>query len=117
MKVVVCIILSLSYLLCAAQPRVEFGKRRLAAAAGGGRSIIISIDHSNPQKEAYTIDVSGNRIHITASDASGALYGCLDLADRIKTHGYPAHLHISDHPGMDLRGSCIGLQKPTLLPG
>jgi len=117
MKVVFCTILSLSYLFCAAQPRVEFGKQRLAEAAGRRLRLLISFDHSNPQKEAYTIDVRGNRVHITASDASGALYGCLDLADRIKTSGFPAHLHVSDHPNMVLRGSCIGLQKPTLLPG
>ncbi len=117
MKRFFCTILSLSYLFCSAQPRVEFGKQRLAAAAGRGRSILISLDHSNPQKEAYTIDVNGNNIHITASDASGALYGCLTLADIIKTQGYPRHLHVSDHPGMVLRGACIGMQKPTLLPG
>lgn len=117
MKYTICTILSLSYLFCTAQPRVEFGKQRLAAAAGRGRSIFISFDHANPHKEAYTIDVQGSRIHITASDASGALYGCLTLADIIKTRGYPRHLHLSDHPGMVLRGACIGLQKTTLLPG
>ena len=117
MRLLVCTILSLSYLFCTAQPRVEFGRQRLAAAAGRGRSIFISIDHSNRQKEAYTIDVRGSRIHITASDASGALYGCLTLADLIKAQGYPHRLHLSDHPGMVLRGACIGLQKPTLLPG
>lgn len=112
-----CTILSLSYLFCSAQPRVEFGKQRLAEAAGRGLRLLIHLDHSNPQKEAYTIDVNGNTIHITASDASGALYGCLTLADIIKTKGYPRHLHVSDHPGMVLRGACIGMQKPTLLPG
>lgn len=117
MRISVCTILTLSYLFCTAQPRVEYGRQRLAAAAGRGRSIFISFDHSNRQKEAYTIDVRGNRIHITASDASGALYGCLTLADIIKAGGYPQHLHLSDHPGMVLRGACIGLQKPTLLPG
>jgi len=117
MKVILCTILSLSYLFCAAQPRVEYGKQRLAEVAGRDLRLLIRFDHSNPQKEAYTVDVKGNNIHITASDASGALYGCLDLADRIKAHGYPTHLHLSDHPGMVLRGACIGLQKPTLLPG
>ena len=112
-----CTILSLSCLFCTAQPRVEFGRQRLAAAAGRGRSILISFDHSSQQKESYTIDVDGNHIHITAADASGALYGCLTLADIIRTSGYPNHLHLSDHPGMVLRGACIGMQKPTLLPG
>lgn len=117
MKQIVCTILSLSYLFCSAQPRVEYGKQRLAEAAGRGLRLLISFEHSNPQKEAYTIDVNGNKVHITASDASGALYGCLTLADIIKTQGYPRHLHLSDGPGMVLRGACIGLQKPTLLSG
>jgi len=117
MSKIFCIILSLSCLFCTAQPRVEFGKQRLAAAAGRGRSILISFDRSNRQKESYTIDVEGNHIHITAADPSGALYGCLTLADIIRSQGYPRHLHLSDHPGMVLRGACIGLQKPTLLPG
>ena len=112
-----CTILSLSYLLCTAQPRVEFGKQRLAAVAGAGRSFSVTIDSSSGPRESYTIQVSGNKARITAADPSGALYGCLDLAGRTKAQGWPKTLHVEDHPEMILRGACIGLQKPTLLPG
>ncbi|HLZ87210.1 MAG TPA: hypothetical protein VKQ52_08220 [Puia sp.] len=97
--------------------RLQYGKQRLAAVAGGGRSLVIKIDSSIGQKEGYTIDVNGNTARITGADASGALYGCLTLADKIKTGGWPRSLHLADHPRMILRGACIGLQKPTLLPG
>jgi hypothetical protein len=98
------------------QPRVEFGKQRLAAAAPG-RSFVVKIDSTSGPKESFVIDVSGNKARITGADASGALYGCLSLADEVKAHGWPGSLHLADHPRMALRGACVGLQKPTLLPG
>ncbi|TDH28816.1 hypothetical protein EXU57_01725 [Segetibacter sp. 3557_3] len=72
-----------------------------------------------PGKEGFTISsVQNNNIIITGSDHSGALYGCLELADRVKTSGrLPAVISFSDQPEMVLRGACIGVQKPTYLPG
>src|SRR5437763_232142 len=93
-----------------AQPRLQYGKQRLAAAAGGGRSFVIKIDLTTGPKESFLIDVKGNTAHITGADASGALYGCLTLADEVKAHGWPATarqgghpFHLADHPRMDLR--------------
>lgn len=111
------VVLLLSSLATVAQPRVEYGKQRLAAVSGRNRSFVVKIDTTTGQKEGFTIDVAGNTAHITGSDASGALYGCLTLADEVKVHGWPKSYHLADHPRMVLRGSCIGLQKPTLLPG
>jgi hypothetical protein len=55
---------------------------------------------------------------IAGADASGVLYGCLELADRIKAAGkLPAEFSFSDQPEMVLRGACVGLQKPYYLPG
>ena len=101
-----------------AQPRVRFGEQRLARAVARcpGVHFTAAVTGSGP-KESYTIDVGDNTAHMTGSDASGVLYGCLDLADRISVGGWPAGLKVSEHSGMDLRGACIGLQKPTLLPG
>ena len=112
-----CTIFFFSCFSALAQPRVEFGKQRLAAAAGRHRSFTISIDSTTGPKESFIIDVSGNTARITGADASGVLYGCLTLADEVKAHGWPNRLHLADHPRMTLRGACIGLQKPTLLPG
>ena len=69
-------------------------------------------------KEGFTIYTSAAAVIVAGNDASGVLYGCMRLADEIKEKRIlPADLHITDQPEMVLRGTCIGLQKPTYLPG
>ena len=69
-------------------------------------------------KEGFMIVADKKRIRIAGADGSGALYGCLELADRIRSTGrWPMGLRVKDHPEMVLRGACIGMQKPALLPG
>src|SRR4051812_28988988 len=69
-------------------------------------------------KEGFTIQAVNGNILIRGTDFSGALYGCVELADRIKqTKEIPQNLSFSDQPEMVLRGACIGVQKPTYLPG
>lgn len=72
-----------------------------------------------PHKEGFDITSSKqNNIVVTGMDNSGALYGCIELADEIKEKGtLPQTITMSDHPEMVLRGACIGLQKSTYLPG
>lgn len=72
-----------------------------------------------PGKEGFSIMSAKNKsIIISGTDASGALYGCLELAERIKAaKKIPENISFSDHPEMVLRGACIGVQKPTYLPG
>ncbi|WP_426329472.1 alpha-d-galacturonidase [Pedobacter sp. R-06] len=74
---------------------------------------------STTQKEGFHIYTGKNgALYIIGNDASGALYGCIELADQIKGSGkLPAQLALSDQPEMVLRGTCIGLQKPDYLPG
>lgn len=108
-----------------AAPRVVFGADRLRAAlakadmggAGGRRVIVRIMKKDSAFGEGYSIVGDGRIIHVDANDPSGALYGCLELAARIRSGGWPAHLHFRDHPEMPLRGACIGVQKPNLLPG
>ena len=111
-----------------AAPRVQFGVGRLRSAleaagypvnmkgSGAGRRVVIGIK-SDGGSEGYTIYSAGSVIHIEGADPSGAMYGCLELAARIKSGGWPAGIRVSDRPEMPLRGACIGMQKPTLLPG
>ncbi|MEJ5963103.1 alpha-d-galacturonidase [Pedobacter immunditicola] len=70
-------------------------------------------------KEAFSIAYNDrNNLVIVGSDASGALYGCMELLDQIKTSGkLPEKIAITDQPEMVLRGTAIGLQKPDYLPG
>jgi len=72
-----------------------------------------------PGKEGFNISSGENGvIIIVGTDNSGALYGCMELADQIrKTGKLPGHISFKDQPEMVLRGTCIGIQKPTLLPG
>ncbi len=73
---------------------------------------------AKPGKEGFSIISVKNTILIAGADASGALYGCLELIDIIhKTGKIEANINITDQPEMVLRGTCIGLQKTVYLPG
>ncbi|HEV2435205.1 MAG TPA: hypothetical protein VG077_04335 [Verrucomicrobiae bacterium] len=119
-----------------AVPRVEFGAERLAEAiraekmdavivhseTTAGRTIYLNRPH-NPAAgpEGFRFDLTGNNdIAITAGDDSGTLYGCLELAKRIRKAGKLPEVAIAnyhDAPVMKLRGTCIGMQKTYILPG
>ena len=111
--------------------RIQFGLQKLVktlqengyqmmAKSSGTQTIKITIsDQFNPllPKEGFKINRIRNNINITAHDDSGILYGCLFLADKVKEQGLiPETLDMEDHPQMVLRGTCVGIQKPTLLP-
>jgi hypothetical protein len=71
-----------------------------------------------PAKEGFTISPSGGWILVVGGDDSGALYGCLEMAGRIRAEGkLPSGLDFSDKPAMTLRGTAIGMQKTYILPG
>lgn len=73
-----------------------------------------------PGKEGFAITSGDNNtIVISGADNSGALYGCLELAERVQEtkEGFVRNLRLVDQPEMVMRGACIGVQKPTYLPG
>lgn len=75
-------------------------------------------DSKLTKKEGFQIRTQNNIIYIEGTDASGALYGALELTDKIKASGkLPSEINIDDSPEMVLRGACIGMQKPVYLPG
>ena len=75
-------------------------------------------DSQLTKKEGFQICTQKNIIYIEGTDATGALYGTMELVDRIKTSGeIPSEINIEDSPEMVLRGSCIGMQKTAYLPG
>lgn len=78
----------------------------------------LQIDLTAIGKEGFVIKRGGNITLIAGGDASGVLYGCLELAEQVKqTKALPAAINIADKPQMVLRGTCIGIQKPYYLPG
>lgn len=73
-----------------------------------------------PGKEGFAITSGDNNtIVISGADNSGALYGCLELAERVQAtkEGFVRNLRLVEQPEMVMRGACIGVQKPTYLPG
>lgn len=71
-----------------------------------------------PGREGFVIRSGGGAFVIGGADSSGTLYGCLSLADDVKALGkLPDTVSRQEQPEMVLRGTCIGLQKTTLLPG
>ncbi len=132
MKNSLLILVILFYYPVSAQVRIEnnfktartnFAVQKLQAAIKesklGGITHLIKIDTAvNNQKESFSVSVNKGSTIITGNDESGILYGCLELAQRIKTaKAFPQRLKITDAPEMVLRGACIGLQKSTYLPG
>ncbi|HWI90069.1 MAG TPA: hypothetical protein VNT20_02295 [Flavisolibacter sp.] len=101
-------------------------KGKFIVVTGRGEDILKKIaDISKIQqadstvKESFVIaSLPAGNIVISGADNSGALYGCLELADRVQSSGkLPGVISFSDAPQMVLRGECIGLQKSTYLPG
>ena len=54
---------------------------------------------------------------IAGVDESGALYGCLELAERVESASgkLPEKLSFYDSPVILLRGPCIGMQRPEAI--
>ena len=116
--------------------RIDYGVQKLTGAlkiagytvtrstgktTNGVPNIAINVKGKNKngdRKEGFSITGAIKNITITGNDDSGALYGCLELADRINAqHKLPVNINFTDQPEMVLRGACVGIQKPALLPG
>lgn len=67
--------------------------------------------------EGYTIAKNKKGITVTGNDATGVIYGCVELADRIHQAGGLDIQPVTEAPQMVMRGTCIGLQKTVYLPG
>ena len=122
-------------ILTNAAPRVEFGAEKLAEALkavkldatiihsekGIGKIILNQPHDSNEKPEGFRIYLSDvNSLVIISKDDSGKLYGCLELAKRIRDEGKLPATSVADFhdaPAMKLRGTCIGMQKTFILPG
>jgi hypothetical protein len=119
-----------------AAPRVQFGAEKLAEALKSvrleaaivrtekvlGRKIHMETPQDSTMgREGFRLDLMGNNdLIITSGDDSGTLYGCLELAKRIRDEGklpVDSVVDFHDAPVMTLRGTCIGMQKTFILPG
>lgn len=81
-------------------------------------AIELSFSEDSAARESYSISTIKNKVELKGADSSGLLYACLDLAKKIKQAGkIPKDYLTNQTPDMVLRGTCIGLQKTTYLPG
>lgn len=71
-----------------------------------------------PEEEGFYLENCPGHLTIVAGGTNtGALYGCLELAERIeKETQIPAELSFGDAPAFKLRGPAIGLQKTKIEP-
>jgi hypothetical protein len=80
--------------------------------------IIDSFIQIEVTSEGFVLESKKDITVVAGGDDSGTLYGCMELADRIKKAGVlPKDFRFADKPAMVLRGTCIGMQKTQLLPG
>lgn len=119
-----------------AASRVEFGAEKLLEALQAvkinasidslgdisGRKVYLETRHEpGIGPEGFRFELMGNDdVVIKSGGDSGTLYGCLELAKRIRKAGNLPTSDIEgvkDAPVFSLRGTCIGLQKTYILPG
>ena len=72
----------------------------------GDYQIALSCKHSG-KAEGYQISRNHQKISIIGNDPSGVIYGCVELAERIRQGKDPI---VDESPQMVMRGTCIGLQ-------
>ena len=68
-------------------------------------------------KDKKAVNTGFQDIVVSGNDATGVIYGCVELADRIRQKGSLDIEPTTETPGMVMRGTCIGLQKTVYLPG
>jgi hypothetical protein len=72
----------------------------------------------NLKKEGFHIETKGNVTIICGADGNGAIYGCREIIDRLQnSKKLDLPVSFTDAPEMVMRGTCIGVQKTTYLPG
>jgi hypothetical protein len=71
-----------------------------------------------PNPEGYLDDTCRNFHLVRGNGDSGTLYGCLELAMRIRAAGGLTNMSgVVGAPVMKLRGTCVAMQKTFILPG
>jgi hypothetical protein len=84
-------------------------------SAGGALQISVQgLDGADKLKpEGFRLrSLDDGTVALLGADQSGVLYGCLELAKRIRAaKAMPSKLDLTDAPEFKLRGSCIGMQK------
>ncbi len=97
----------------------EYLRKRLSDEAFSNYTISLKIaaNTGTLTAEGYRITQGkSNRITVEGADPSGVIYGAVELTERLLGNGLTTE-PIEESPQMVMRGTCIGLQKTTYLPG
>ena len=97
----------------------EYLQKKLAGHKFDGYTINLTLatKTNGLAAEGYRITRrKGYRITIEGIDPSGVIYGAVELAERLLDNRLTIG-QIEESPQMVMRGTCIGLQKTTYLPG
>ena len=105
--------------------RIAFAKEYLArkindtGIEGMKTKVVLRLakDTLGLKHEGFRIFTKGHTLTIEGKDPSGIIYGCSELADWAALHHNLNIPSTTQNPGMVLRGTCVGLQKTTYLPG
>ena len=84
---------------------------------GTAEGYTITKEEKTVNKGSQTANNGLQGIKVMGNDATGVIYGCVELADRIRMAGSLDIQTTQETPGMVMRGTCIGLQKTVYLPG
>lgn len=81
------------------------------------RELLLYNTHAPEQEGFYLGTCAGGLTVVVGGSATGALYGCLELRDRIRQEGgLPREIAFGDQPVYKLRGPVVGLQKTKIEP-
>ncbi|MBR5749536.1 MAG: hypothetical protein IKY01_12245 [Prevotella sp.] len=99
----------------------EYLQKKLTGKAFDGYTVTLKLrsktDHYTPSTQGYHITrLTSHHITIEGYDPSGVIYGAVELAERLLSRRL-TNTDINEWPQMTMRGTCIGLQKTTYLPG
>lgn len=101
-------------------PRIRYAVEQVKAAcddvsADGTLEVSVQgVDGPDKLKpEGFRLKNDGRQtVKVMGADQSGVLYGCLELAERIRAaEAIPPDLDFTDAPEFKLRGPCIGMQR------
>ena len=97
----------------------EYLQKKLSDHAFNSHTITLKLAGNDGRltDEGYRITRSKrNHITIEGANPSGVIYGAVELAERLLDNRLTTE-SIEESPQMAMRGTCIGLQKTTYLPG
>ena len=100
-------------------PWIVVGTQRDASVQALEKARALAMPEGGLKPEGFLLTTCGDdAIAVVGADDSGAMYGCLELANRVRASGkLPDKVDVVDAPALKLRGTCIAMQKPYILPG